>query len=63
MKQMYVKGRGQALLGAGVQCVELVFSIKNILLVGIKGLDGCGFPSRSVSLQNVYPAKVILIFS
>lgn len=33
---MYVKGRGQALLGAGVQCVELVFSIKNILLVGIE---------------------------
>lgn len=43
MKQMYVKGRGQALLGAGVQCVELVFSIKNILLVGIKGLDGWCF--------------------
>lgn len=40
---MYVKGRGQALLGAGVQCVELVFSIKNILLVGIKGLDGWCF--------------------
>lgn len=56
----------------GVWCVKLVFSIAIILFVGIKGPDrwflreaggGTGFPSTSVSLQNVYPAKDILIFS
>lgn len=38
-----MKGCGRALLGAGVECVKVVFSIEIILLVGIKGLDGCFF--------------------
>lgn len=72
-----MKGHGQASLeaslgaslGADVQCTKLLFSLKIILFVGMKGFErwffgGRGsFPSRRVSLQIVYPGKDTSIFT
>lgn len=40
---MYAKGHRQALLGADVQCMRLLFSMKIFLFVGTNGLETCFF--------------------